>query len=192
MRSAQRGDRDAFAALIRCYGGQVLALIECRLIDVHAAHDVAQETWIKVAQGLASFRTHEPFRPWLFTIAMNATRDYLRGIGRRLDAFAIDLENAALHDLGTENGLRRIDEHDAIRAALGSVPEPYRTALHLVDVVGLTYREAAESLGATEGTVKSRVHRGRRAFCEVYEQMTGGALGGQEPAKKTGGTPSRS
>ena len=191
VRSAQRGDRDAFAALIRIHGGAVLASIECRLLDEHAAHDIAQDTWIKVAQGLATFRPDEPFQPWLFTIAMNATRDHLRGTGRRVDARAIGLESVALDDPPTDAGLQKIDESEAIFAALRSVAEPFRTALYLVDVAGLTYREAAESLDATEGTVKSRVHRGRRAFCEAYEQVTGSTPVHRLSTTKTGVTPSR-
>lgn len=69
----------------------------------------------------------------------------------------------------------RVEEVAAIDAALQAVPEPFGAALHLVDVVGTSYQEAADSLGCSLGTVKSRVNRGRLAFRDLYLKFSGDA-----------------
>lgn len=164
---AAAGETSAFALLVERYAAPVLAVVERSVADHHLARDLAQEVWIKVHRGLAGFRAERRFRPWLFAIALNHVRDDRRRAGRRpqpvhLDAIPVEL--AAEHQDPFERG----DERAEIEAALEEVPEPYRGALHLVDVVGLGYEEAARSLSCSTGTVKSRVHRGRLAFQEAY------------------------
>ncbi|MFT7669986.1 MAG: RNA polymerase sigma-70 factor (ECF subfamily) [Planctomycetota bacterium] len=153
--------------LVERYAASLLAVMERGTGDHHLARDLAQEAWIKIYRGLGSFEESRSFRPWLFTIACNHLRDAQRKAGRRgrqapMEEFPSDF--AAETDMQVEER----DERSAIEAALARVPEPYRSALHLVDVLGLDYQEAAASLECGIGTVKSRVHRGRQAFRESY------------------------
>jgi RNA polymerase sigma-70 factor (ECF subfamily) len=64
----------------------------------------------------------------------------------------------------------QVDQRAAIESALQQVAEPYRSALVLVDVQGLSYEEASVSLGCAVGTVKSRVNRGRFSFRDHYQK----------------------
>lgn len=154
----------------------MLAALERGLRDHHGAHDLAQDVWLKVYRALGSFRPGAAFRPWLFAIVFNRLRDEQRRRGSeperpvqvpRSEATA-RLWRAAPFSDGTSE---RVDETDAIDAALAAVPEPYRAAVHLVDVLGFDHGEAAIALDCEVGTVKSRVHRGRLAFREHYERL---------------------
>ena len=172
---AAQGDRGAFTALVDRYGARVLAVIEKQVCDHHGAHDLAQEVWMRVFGALRNFRSDATFRPWLFAIVFNSIRDEHKSRARRT-SHVRELEQA--HSAGAAAPGRydpsgRVEELDVIDAALARVPEPFRAALQLVDVLDFSYDEAAESLGCSAGTMKSRVHRGRLAFRDLYERLSG-------------------
>jgi RNA polymerase sigma-70 factor (ECF subfamily) len=164
---AASGVTSAFALLVERHAATVLATVERAIGDHHLARDLAQEIWIKVHGSLARFETQRRFKPWLFAIAMNHVRDNQRKLGRRADR--MPLENMPLEFVAkVQDPIDQREEKNQIESALQSVSEPYRSAVHLVDVLGLGYDEAAESLECSKGTVKSRVHRGRLAFQDAY------------------------
>lgn len=167
---AQDGDLDAFEALVVRHGGGVIAALERLLGDHHQACDAAQDAWIKVHRALGRYRRGASFRPWLFAIALNQGRDALRSRRRRPGGSAAPLELLPAH--GASDPDQSSPERSAIAAALAAIDGAFREAVVLVDVVGLGYAEAAAALGCAEGTVKSRVHRGRVAFRDAYERLT--------------------
>ena len=163
--------------LVERYGSRVHAVLEKQLGDHHHAMDMAQDVWIRVFRGLHSFRSAEEggrFRPWLFAIAFNLVRDQKR---RPEWGQEVALEEHLQHKPAAEryNPSGRVEELAAIDEALNTVPDPFRAALHLVDVVGLSYQEAGDSLGCSLGTVKSRVNRGRLAFRDIFLKLSGHA-----------------
>lgn len=167
----------------------MLSAVTLRLADRHAALDVVQDAWVRVTQGLSSFRVGLQFRPWLFTILFNTLHDHMRRQGRRVDGAAVVLPEERLVATESHGGMQTLDANDAIGVALQEVEEPFRTAVHLIDILGMDYAEASHSLDCAEGTVKSRVHRGRRAFCENYERLVG--AGQTSAASSPGGMPTR-
>lgn len=176
-RRAARGDRASFERLVERYADALLAVIESRVGDPHTALDLLQDVWIKVLRALPDYRPNGSFRSWLFAVALNRTRDHKRRTARR-QVVSLDEVRDRLGS-GEPAFDEAALERAAIRRALDEVPEPYRTALQLVDVLGFSYDEAAESLGCAVGTAKSRVHRGRAAFRAAYER--------QEPAQRRRG-----
>jgi len=182
---AAGGARDAFEELVARYGMLVVSVLERTVRDHHRALDLAQEVWIKVHRALDRFRPEKRFRPWLFTIAFNVARDAQRHEGRRpVDS----LEEAPLGAaaLQVEDLTRAHDERSAIETALAAVDEPFRSALQLVDVLELSYEEAARASECALGTMKSRVSRGRSVFRERYLALTGaaGTTGRQRSMKR--------
>lgn len=172
---AADGDLTAFEELVTRFGSAVIAALERMIGDHHLACDAAQEVWVKVHRNLFRYRRGSRVRPWLFAIALNHGRDVCRKRGRRPDASAgeeLDLELRAPR--GAEPTARLFDR-GAIAAALADIDERFREALVLVDAMGLGYEEAAESLGVSLGTIKSRVHRGRLAFRERWADVGDGA-----------------
>ncbi len=173
VRRAQGGDRAAFGTLVERYGAQLVFALEGRMSDRDGARDVAQEAWVRVARGLGGFHVGRRFRPWLFATAFNVLRDQHRKWGLQPEAGAAPMATFA-GELGNRSEeLRAVDEQEAITMALAEVEEPFQSALRLVDVLGMDYADAARSLDCAEGTVKSRLSRGRRAFREAYERLVG-------------------
>ena len=168
---AAGGSRAAFEELVEHYGGSVLAVLEKRLGDHHEALDLAQEAWVSVFRSLAGFRPAlGSFRAWLFSIVLNAARDEGRRRGR---ARIVYLDEFRGEEEGADDPTDASADKAATLAALTAVAEPFRTAVFLVDGMGFSYEDAAQSLACAIGTVKSRVNRGRLAFRDHWTRLSG-------------------
>ncbi|MGH9034746.1 MAG: sigma-70 family RNA polymerase sigma factor [Acidimicrobiia bacterium] len=124
------------------------------------ANDLAQEALLRVRKGLESYQPGS-MEAWLSRIVTNVFLDEVRRRKRRpVEAFPEDpdrlLPPSAAADVATDQ------LSDQVQAALRSLPEDFRAAVVLCDVVGLPYEEIAEALDVPVGTVRSRIHRGRR------------------------------
>ena len=167
---AAAGDRPAFDQLVERHAGRVLAVLERRLGDHHGALDLAQDAWIRIYRALSSFEPGRNFRSWLFAIVLNGARDEWR---RRARSRVIYMDDFSVAESSEES----VDRQE-IEAALRSVAEPFRTALILVDIEGLSYEEAAEAQAVALGTAKSRVNRGRAAFRDAWRRGLGETVAG--------------
>lgn len=159
VRAAQRGDLRAFERLVRGYQPPVWRLA-CHLVrDEALAEDVTQETFVRVYRFLPKYRGDSKFSTWLFSIARNCARDELRRAERRerTTRKAESAEPVVSPDLAL---------HMVVREQLARLPAELREPLVLIDVFACSYAEVAKMLGAPEGTIKSRVHRGRLLLLE--------------------------
>ncbi len=121
------------------------------------AEDLLQETWIRAAQGLRSFRWQSALSTWLYGIALNAWREAARarrGPGSFLDASREELMEAAAD---SRDGDAILDLEQEVRR----LPEGYREVLVLHDIEGHTHEEIAGLLGIAPGTSKSQLSRAR-------------------------------
>lgn len=158
VRAAAAGDVDAFARLVRTYQTAVWRFLRHLVADGALAEDLTQETFLRVHRRLGSFDGRSRFSTWLFRVARNVGIDELRARERRGRSVAIDAGPLPSPELGHE-----------LRAALDSLELDLREALLAVEVLGVTYREAAVMLGVPTGTVKSRVHRARERLVRWYD-----------------------
>ena len=158
VRAAAKGDLAAFEALVRAYQAHVWRFLRHLLGDAALAEDCTQETFLRVHRRLATFRFRSKFSTWVFTIARNAGIDALRSRERR----ARLLEQLPPPRLAGDP-VERVE----VAAAVASLPEKLREAFVLVEVLGLSYQEAADMLGAPEGTVKSRVFSAMKRLREA-------------------------
>jgi RNA polymerase sigma-70 factor (ECF subfamily) len=125
------------------------------------AEDLVQEVLLRVRRGL---QTYEPgsMEGWLSRIATNAFLDDVRRRKRRPEDLLPDDPDWVLPPTGAaDEALAAEVLPDDIQAALRRLPEDFRAAVVLCDVVGLSYQEIGDSLGIPVGTVRSRIHRGR-------------------------------
>lgn len=142
--------------------------------DESDADDVVQETYLRAYRSWHTFLPGSDCRRWLFTICRNV---FLRSRERARPT--VELEATTEADVvgagvvfaralegGWEDIFARLDLGPAIERALECVPEPFRSALLLVDVEDQSYEGAAETLGVPIGTVRSRLFRGRRLMQE--------------------------
>ncbi len=125
-----------------------------------AANDLVQETFLQAWRSFARFQPGTNCRAWLYKILIFSHSKQRRSLSRQPSMTDLDQagEKALLFDPPTPDVLSA----DIVKAAFDRVPEPFRTAIVIVDVEEFTYREAADILDVPIGTVMSRLSRGRK------------------------------
>ncbi len=165
IRRSQEGDGEAFGALIERYKSKVFCLAYGFARDRATADDLAQEVFIKAYFSLPRFKARSEFGTWLYRIAVNHAKDYLRKKRSRMKDVSIDevgegrlaAEGKSQDDARSEEERRRL-----VLSALERLPEKYRVILTLRDIEGMPYEEISRVLGLSAGTVDSRLHRARQ------------------------------
>jgi RNA polymerase sigma-70 factor (ECF subfamily) len=174
LEGLRRGDELAYETLIQQYEQPVYSLVS-RLVDDSAdASDVVQEVFLKVFRKVASFRGESSLKTWIYRIAVNEARNQRRWFSRHkrqevcLDPTPGETQGYSewLEDAGPSPFDMTLDHETAelIENALKDVSQPFRAALVLREVEGLSYEEVSEILEISLGTVKSRILRGREAL----------------------------
>ena len=179
MARAQTGAREAFALLVDRHKDVLVGYLTRLTGEVERAEDLAQEAFLRLYASARNYEERGQLRAYLFRIATNLLRSEERRSARwrRLrDLFA--------HSNGHgETGLAPSQERRLLSAEIGGrvgeaiaeLPLRYRAPLVLREIEGLSYREIGGALGCREGTVKSRIHRGRRLLRDQLEPYwTGG------------------
>lgn len=182
----QRGDRDAFALLVRRYNKQVYNFVLRQLRTPALCEDVTQEVFMRLVQNAAEFKHEARFSTWLYAIARNLCIDQLRRLQHRRHP-SLD------QPLGSEDDSRTLGDSlsaqhptaNAERSAVGSevqasivkavdaLPEDQREVFLLREIADLPFKDIAEITGASENTVKSRMRyaldRLKLALCDFEE-----------------------
>ena len=158
-RRIYRGDQDAFAALIGRYERSLLALIRSRLGTVDAVADVLQETLVQAWTGMRVYEPREP-RAWLYQVARNRCRDYLRGAEHRESPVDEHRLTVMVDRRGSAEASRRrmIDE---VVDTIATLPAKERQALESFYVEGFSIQEIAARHRSPPGTIKRRLSHGR-------------------------------
>jgi RNA polymerase sigma-70 factor, ECF subfamily len=131
--------------------------------------DVVQEVFLRIQRGLPSLREEQRFGPWIYQLARNAIVDHLRSSARHPPATTDTSEEPSHHP--DEEDDRAVEREVAVYVALfvSMLPSPYREALTLTEMEGLSQKEAAEMLGISLSAMKSRVQRGREKLRTALE-----------------------
>jgi len=180
----QAGSEQAYSYLLGRYQNQVYNLISRILENPAEAPDVLQEVFIKVFKGIRQFHGDSSLKTWIYRIAIHEASNHRRGWMRRHWH-----EPMSIDDTPGEGGssmaevraggqtpyqvLEQAERQEIMRRALASLALPYRTVVVLREVEGLAYDEIAQVTGMAEGTVKSRLMRGR----ELLRRKLVGCLG---------------
>jgi RNA polymerase sigma-70 factor (ECF subfamily) len=173
--AAQEGDRGAVVELVRRTQADVWRF--CAHLGGHdQADDLTQEVYARALRSLPSFRGDAGARLWLLAIARRVCADHVRGEVRR--------RRLTDHLLGDarRRQTRTVDDPAAthsLTSLVDSLPDDYRVAFTLTQVLGLSYAETASVCGCPVGTVRSRVARAREGV--IRELATAG-----EPARHDG------
>ena len=163
-----------------------------------AAEDLTQDVFLKVFRSLDKFHRDADFSTWLSSVARNYCIDHYRASKREKevvveDLVAFDLAPASMGS-NPHRALEDRDRRSFLRRGLDSLPEKLREAVVLRDLQGLSYQEMAERLELPEGTVKSRINRGREELTRLLlrtKQPDGGTRGpraGRSP-RRSAATP---
>jgi RNA polymerase sigma-70 factor (ECF subfamily) len=161
-----RGNTDAFSFLVKKYENKVFHLASGFVPDRATADDLAQEVFLKAYLALPKFQFRSEFGTWLYRIAVNHMKDYLRKRARR-EEVALDPAKEAL--LAAEDARQKEEEErtgkahrDLVMQMLRKLPLKHQMILTLRDIDGLSYEEIGQILRLSPGTVDSRLFRARR------------------------------
>jgi RNA polymerase sigma-70 factor (ECF subfamily) len=167
------GEPAAFDHLVAERSGDVYALLYRLTEDAEEARDLTQETFLRAFQNISRFRGEADLKTWLYRIAINQARNRWRWWRRRRRDVTVSLDaqdgereqplSSSLRAVGNnpEQETLARERETSLRVALRSLSRPYREAVILRDVEGLSYEEIAVALEIGTGTVKSRLSRGR-------------------------------
>jgi RNA polymerase sigma-70 factor (ECF subfamily) len=178
------GSEEAYAYLLAVYQNPVFNLISHIVDRTRDAPDVLQDVFIKVFKGMHHFHGKSSLKTWIYRIAVHEASNHRRSWLRRhlREAFSLD-DGGVICEAGWADAadqpetpyqvLEQSERQEMVERALASLAQPYRTVVVLREIEGLSYEEIAQVLGISEGTVKSRLIRGR----ELLKRKLQGRLG---------------
>jgi len=180
----QRGEREAFAELVRRYKGPIYNFAVRQTRDLVVAEDLTQDTFLRVVQNASEFKHEARFSTWIYTIARNLSIDQLRKLAHRrhpsLDQSRPSTEDSRpLGDSIADPKPRASVERTAISSEVGSrivaavdaLPEEQREVFLLREIANLPFKEIAEITGVGENTVKSRMRYALERLKEALSEF---------------------
>jgi len=163
VRRCLTGDQSAMLALVENFQGRVFGLCYRMLGQRQDAEDAAQETFVRVLKNLHRWDPARDFEPWLLAIAGNRCRTALAS--RRRKPVAESAVELVADDAPDERPGQQLAEE--VHLALAQIRDEYRQAFLLFHDQELSYAEIAASMEVPLGTVKTWVHRARKALIEA-------------------------
>lgn len=172
VRELQAGSEEAFNYLLRTYQNPAFNLIHHIVENPADAADVLQDVFVKIFRGIGYFHGESSLTTWIYKIAVHEASNQRRGWLRRLRREPVSLDGESAQRVASMSRsqpasatpyqlLEQAERQEMVRLALASLAAPYRMAVILREIEGLSYEEMSEVLGVPEGTVKSRLLRGR-------------------------------
>jgi RNA polymerase sigma-70 factor (ECF subfamily) len=152
---ARKGDRYAFADLVRASGARLDATARLILRDPELAQDAVQEALIRAWRSLPGLRDPASFDHWLHSLMVRACIDLIRKRKRRV----IEVEVDPIHDPHAADDTLRVADRDQLDRALAHLEPEIRAVVVLHFYLDLPLPKVAEMLGIPVGTAKSRLHR---------------------------------
>jgi RNA polymerase sigma-70 factor (ECF subfamily) len=181
-----QGDQAAWNDIVRLYWRKVFN-VAYKFVGRHdLAEDLTQDIFLKLYRSLGTFDRRANFQTWLISVSRNLCIDHYRSVRKERETIDRDVDPGDLsptsHEVSPYVALEQRDRVVMLREALEKLPETLRTAVLLRDIQELSYQEIATELRLPEGTVKSRINRGRtelarqiRVLRERDERRRGGA-----------------
>jgi len=172
IEACQKGDRDAFEALVRRYAARATGVARSILKDAALAEDAAQEAFVRAFRAIRKFDLEQPFYPWFYRILKNVCLTKLKR--RRVTVFSLDAEDAPPVEAPPDDPSKRASRKElrvTILAAMDTLSDAHREILHLAHFEHLAYKEMAACLGIPVGTVMSRLFAARKKLKEALEPV---------------------
>lgn len=168
---ARKGDRAAFAALVRAHQNEVYTLARRLVGDPHLASDIAQEALIRAWRALPGFRGDSQLSTWLHRITVNTAWTHRKRALRHRATSIEDLLDLAAPDgpESPETAGEILELRGRLRAALDRLPEAQRQVVVMKDVYGWSHAEIAEAMDISVTAAKVRLHRARARLARYLE-----------------------
>ena len=175
IKQAAAGSEQAFSEIVRLYEKSVYNSALYIAKNREDALDISQEVFIKLWRTLPSFRGDASLKTWVATITRTCAIDYIRERNKKQTFSLSDEEEKEVEipdnseETNPEKAYEKNELIQGIRQAVNSLPEPLRETLVLREFHNLSYAEIAGLLMISEGTVKSRISRGREQLKEILK-----------------------
>jgi RNA polymerase sigma-70 factor (ECF subfamily) len=181
-------DAHAFEMLFERYADALQRHVSHIVHDETTAHDVVQETFLRVWTRIDQWHGDGSLRAWLYRIATNLALNHIRTVQRRRELPLtpppdIDDEDTAnlvpawvvdASTLGPEAVFEQAEERARYRQLVNRLPEEKREVFRLVHEMEMSLRDAADALNIPEGTVKSRLHYAKKRLAREWREMEDG------------------
>jgi RNA polymerase sigma-70 factor, ECF subfamily len=171
------GDQIAWEQIVRQYWRKVFN-VAYKFVGKHdEAEDLTQDIFLKIFKSLDTFDRRANFQTWLISISRNLCIDHYRSVRKERQTIDREVDAAELSPAATGQSqvaaLEQRDRVELLRQALASLPKTLRTAVLMRDLQELSYHEIARTLRLPEGTVKSRINRGRTELARQIKKLRG-------------------
>jgi RNA polymerase sigma-70 factor (ECF subfamily) len=169
------GDQAAWESIVRMYRRKVFN-VAYKFVGRHdQAEDLTQDVFLKLYKSLDTFDRRANFQTWLISVSRNLCIDHYRAVRKERETINRDVDPTdfapASPDTRVDTQLEQRDRVKLLRKALDKLAPTLRTAVMLRDIQELTYQEIADKLHLPEGTVKSRINRGRTELARQIQRL---------------------
>jgi RNA polymerase sigma-70 factor, ECF subfamily len=183
------GDHAAWDVLVRTYWKRVFNIAYRFVARYDDAEDLTQEIFVKLFRSLATYDRRAHFETWLTTVTRNLCVDHYRRRRREAEKFTneIDPDVLTIEELVArpDATFEQRDEVATVRRAMAMLPASYKEPVALRDIHELSYEEIARRLQLPEGTVKSRINRGRKELARHLRVLQGYQVEDSHPQRRS-------
>src|SRR5438445_1608684 len=171
------GDQAAWELIVKQHWRKVFN-VAYKFVGKHdEAEDLTQDIFLKIFKSLDTFDRRANFQTWLISVSRNLCIDHYRSVRKERETIDRDVDANELAPAARDEGpiavLEQRDRVALLRQALAALPDTLRTAVLMRDIQELSYQEIADKLRLPEGTVKSRINRGRTELARQIRKLHG-------------------
>src|SRR5438552_428501 len=175
------GDQAAWDLIVKQYWRKVFN-VAYKFVGKHdEAEDLTQDIFIKIFKSLDTFDRRANFQTWLISISRNLCIDHYRSVRKERETIDRDVDANELSPMSRDpSPVAALEQQDRVlllKQAMAALPETLRTAVLMRDIQELSYQEIADQLRLPEGTVKSRINRGRTELARQIRKLRGDDFG---------------
>lgn len=170
-----RGDQAAWERIVRLHWRRVFN-VAYKFVGKHdEAEDLAQDIFIKIFKSLGTYDRRAHFQTWLVSVSRNLCIDHYRSVRKERQTIDRDVDAGELTPAApgqnAYQALEQADRVELLRKAMAELPPTLREAVVKRDLQELSYQEIADQLNLPEGTVKSRINRGRTELARQVQRI---------------------
>jgi RNA polymerase sigma-70 factor (ECF subfamily) len=168
IRLSQKGDLESFGVLVERYQKRVFAVVYGLVHDADEAQDLTQESFIRAYHAIENFRGASRFYTWIYRITVNLCMDHFRKEGAERSRLSAE-QSMEFDPLTPDLVAAQREMSQAVHQAIRALPVDQRTVIVLRELEGLSYKEIAQVVGSSMGTVMSRLFYARKRLRELLK-----------------------
>lgn len=158
------GDDDAFVSIIRDYKDGLILYLDSFTHNIHIAEELMEDTFVKIVTKKPAFHRGSTFKTWLYAIAGNVARDWMRKNRRRIILSLDDIPGDLVSEDDLEREYIREERRISIRKALRKIKPDHAQVLYLVYFENFTNEQAAKVMRKSKRQIENLIYRAKRSL----------------------------